>query len=95
MSKISLSARGEDCTLRIPGVCNWDTESTILAHLRRGWNCGTGMKPHDDDAVYACSACHDAIGDGSRRRLERLGLEGAVIDALLRTRLRRREMAGS
>lgn len=54
------SAKGEDCALRLD-CCNRDTETTILAHLRFfGW-AGIAQKPDDFLAVYACSACHDAI----------------------------------
>lgn len=54
------SARGQSCTLRL-ACCNHDPETTVLAHIRHfGW-AGTGQKPPDFLAVYACSACHDAF----------------------------------
>ena len=54
------SARGEDCTLRLD-CCNGNTETTVLAHIRAfGW-AGMAQKPPDFLAVYACSACHDAL----------------------------------
>jgi hypothetical protein len=56
MSKITKSARGEDCTLRIPGVCNFDPETTVFAHT----GSGTAKRNHDK-GCYACSDCHDAI----------------------------------
>ncbi|MEL6362379.1 MAG: nuclease domain-containing protein [Pseudomonadota bacterium] len=57
---IRKSAAGEECTLR-PPCCNWNTETTILAHLRFfGW-AGTGQKPHDFLAIYVCSSCHDNL----------------------------------
>ena len=60
-------ARGEACRLRIPGVCNRDPETTVLAHLRMfGW-AGTGEKPEDYLAVFACSACHDVLDRRSKR----------------------------
>ena len=31
--KIRNSARGQDCALRIPGVCNFNPETTVLAHV--------------------------------------------------------------
>ena len=36
MSKITESARGEECTVRLPGVCKWLPEHTILSHWPRG-----------------------------------------------------------
>jgi len=32
-SKIRASAKGEDCQVRVEGVCNFNPETTILAHL--------------------------------------------------------------
>lgn len=62
------SARGETCTLRLDG-CDGGTETTVLAHLRHfGW-AGTGHKPPDYLAVFACHRCHDAI-DGRSNHAE-------------------------
>lgn len=58
--KLRDSARGQDCTLRIPGVCNFDSATTVLAHLPCGHK-GIGMKGPDLLAVFACSACHDRL----------------------------------
>lgn len=33
MSKITQSAKGESCTVRIVGYCNGNNETTVLAHL--------------------------------------------------------------
>jgi len=63
--KVRDSARGQDCTVRLPGVCNWNPETTVLAHLPCGQK-GVGMKGFDTVAVYACSSCHDAIDDRNR-----------------------------
>jgi hypothetical protein len=71
VTKIRESARGENCLVRIPGVCNWDSATVVLAHLGGG---GYGMKSPDYLGAYCCSACHDAL-DGrvpseySRQRL--------------------------
>lgn len=58
--KLRDSARGQSCTLRLPGVCNFDPETTVLAHLPCGQK-GMGMKGPDMIAVFACSACHDRL----------------------------------
>ena len=44
--------------VRIPGICNGDAETTVLAHLNGG---GMGMKRPDTSAAWACSSCHDAV----------------------------------
>lgn len=59
------SARGETCTLRL-GCCNGDPSTVVLAHLRFFSWAGISQKPDDMLAVFACSACHDAIDRRSR-----------------------------
>jgi L-lactate utilization protein LutB len=58
--KMRDSARNEQCTVNLVGVCNYDPSTTILAHLPDESN-GMGKKADDLSACYACSACHDAI----------------------------------
>lgn len=57
--KIRNSARGQNCQVRIPSVCNHNSETVILAHVGKG--SGMGQKCDDIHATYACSACHDVI----------------------------------
>lgn len=59
MSKLRKSARGKDCTLRLP-CCNHDSETVVLAHLPSS-SRGMGMKSPDWWGVFCCSACHDAL----------------------------------
>jgi hypothetical protein len=79
MKNLRKAARDRECTLRIVGVCNYDTATTILAHIRRGNVGGMGLKPPDLCAVIACSSCHEAIGDGRRE------YDGYIVDAMCRT----------
>lgn len=60
-TKFRKSAMGEECTLQIPGVCNGNPETTVLAHTDVLDESGMGLKCGDDSAVYACSGCHDLI----------------------------------
>ena len=62
--KLRDSARGQECTLRMFGVCNFNPEITVLAHIACGQK-GMGLKSPDNMAVFACSACHDLL-DGRR-----------------------------
>lgn len=58
--KLRQSARGQQCTLQISGVCNHDPETTVLAHLPDE-SKGMGRKADDICACFACSACHDVL----------------------------------
>ena len=82
-TKLRASARGQDCTLRMPGVCNRNPETTVLAHLPCGQK-GMGMKSPDLMAVFACSACHDRL-DG-RTKGEEIDWQD-VLRALAETQL--------
>jgi hypothetical protein len=59
-NKLRDSAKGQDCTVRIYGKCNHNPETTVLCHLPCG-DKGMGIKSPDNMAVFACSACHDAL----------------------------------
>ncbi|KZZ72369.1 hypothetical protein A3765_28595 [Oleiphilus sp. HI0130] len=59
-NKIRASAKGEECTFQIVGVCNYNPETTVLCHLNFELS-GMGRKASDLSAAYGCSACHDAI----------------------------------
>ncbi len=64
-SRLTKSARGQECSLHIHPYCNGNNETTVLAHInseRKGW----GIKSPDHFAVFACSECHDVI-DGRRK----------------------------
>ena len=72
--------------VRIPGICNGDAETTVLAHLNGG---GMGMKRPDTSAAWACSSCHDAI-DGRRDIGREFGYKDCEIremflDGIIRT----------
>lgn len=61
------SARGEQCQVRLPGICANDPDATIWSHAR--WlDAGKGgsTKALDLAGTYACTAC-DAAYDGQRK----------------------------
>lgn len=58
--KIREAARGQDCTFNIAYVCNYDSSTTVLAHLPDESH-GMGKKADDISAAFCCSACHDVI----------------------------------
>jgi hypothetical protein len=60
--KIRASARGQDCTIQLPGCSPGpDNETVVLAHYQAPKHGSMGGKPHDSSAAYACSSCHDAL----------------------------------
>lgn len=64
---IRQSARGEDCTVRIPGVCSFDPAKTIWSHAPFGAaGKGRSIKSLDLCGAYCCTACDAAI-DGQRK----------------------------
>ena len=68
--KLRDSARGEECSFQIAGVCNGNPETTVLCHIPTKDTGGMGMKPDDaTNSAFGCSSCHDAI-DGRTDSLE-------------------------
>ena len=61
-TKITKSARGEDCTLLL-GNCS-GSETVVLCHI--GKNRGMAIKCGDHFAVYGCGNCHKII-DGQAK----------------------------
>ena len=61
MSRITESARDEDCQVRYVGVCTFDPAKTIWSHCRHGAaGKGKGIKAIDLAGAYACTACDAA-----------------------------------
>jgi uncharacterized CHY-type Zn-finger protein len=58
MSALRESARGADCMIRIPGICSFNNEETVLAHVN---GAGMGIKADDTEASFACYPCHCAV----------------------------------
>lgn len=58
--KFRASARGQECTFRIPGVCNYDPATTVLCHAPHP-DKGMGFKGPDSWAAHGCSSCHDCM----------------------------------
>jgi len=79
-SKITKSSRGQECKVRIPGICNHTPETVVAAHLNGG---GMGMKSPDYQIADACYACHMALDghtktDYTQDELRIMHLEGVI-----------------
>lgn len=90
--KFTKAARGRDCQVRIPGVCNGNPETTVLAHYRMAGTNGMGIKPNSLQGAWACSDCHDccdsrnsSIQGFTREQVRLMHAEGVfrTIDTLI------------
>jgi hypothetical protein len=81
-TKITKSAEGEECQVRIPGVCNFNSYTTIFAHLNGG---GMGMKRKSIFGAYCCSSCHDAVDFRVKVPVSRNELIIAHYEGVIRT----------
>ena len=79
-------AKGRGCMVRLPSICNFNSETVVLAHIRLQGVSGMGMKSPDLIGAWACSACHDEL-DGRTRKsgLTRDELRLAHYDGMVRT----------
>jgi hypothetical protein len=84
MSKIRKSAKGQDCLVRIPGVCNFNNETTVLAHISSGL---VARKSCDIHASYCCSSCHDVIDGRRNTEYTRSEIQTMFYDGMVRTQL--------
>jgi hypothetical protein len=83
-SKIRQSAKGEECQVRIPSLCNFNPETTIFAHLGGG---GMGTKSSDIHGSYCCSNCHDVIDGRVKTSYHQSELKWMFYDGMVRTQL--------
>lgn len=57
---ITRSAKGMDCEIRIPMVCNFDPATTVWCHANgSSAGKGNGMKSYSALGAYGCFACHN------------------------------------
>ena len=70
ISKVTKSAKGEDCRLMFYEICNQNPETTVFAHYRHlRLGAGLGLKP----SIWGCPACFccHSEADGRTRKLDR------------------------
>jgi hypothetical protein len=76
--KLRQAASGQRCTMNLPGICNYDPETTVFAHFRDE-TFGRGIKADDTSGAHLCSACHTALDTCSTGEAE-----GEVYKLMLR-----------
>ena len=78
-------ARGRDCQVRLQTVCNFNPETTVLAHYRLHGLSGMGMKSPDLFGAWACSDCHDCIDGRKRSVFSPAEIAQAHLEGVIRT----------
>jgi hypothetical protein len=58
--KITNAARGEGCTIQVPGYCNGNDETVVFCHFPDESH-GMGIKADDISGAFGCSGCHDFV----------------------------------
>lgn len=71
--------------VRLEGVCNHNSETVVLAHIRMPGISGMGLKADDLLGAWACSSCHDAIDRRSHMDLDRDYVRLALLEGMVRT----------
>lgn len=79
------AARGRECTIRVPGVCSFDPDTSVLTHYRLVGLCGTGIKPNDYVAAIGCNRCHDAVDGRIKTEFTREELKLMHAEGVFRT----------
>jgi hypothetical protein len=59
------TARGQPCTLTVPGICNHYPATTVWCHANTlSAGKGMGIKASDPAGCFGCSACHHWLDAG-------------------------------
>ena len=78
-------ARGQDCTIRLPDICCFDNDTTVLAHVRLGGISGMGYKAFDLLGAHACHKCHAVVDSPATYGVERDYARLAHLEGMVRT----------
>jgi hypothetical protein len=60
MNKLTKHAKGEDCTIRLHFVCNFNPETSVACHMP-GVRFGHGVAIKTGFFAIGCSSCHDVV----------------------------------
>ena len=84
--KILDYARGQECQIRLPGVCNENPETVVACHIRQyEFGAGIGIKPDDCCVAYCCSSCHDQLDGRTATKFKADWISGQFYKASIRT----------
>ena len=87
-NKYTKAAKGQECQIRIPHVCNNDPETVVLAHLD-DLQFQAGHKSLDIHGAFSCYACHNAVAglSGSTHSHTTEELKLMHLQAVIRTQM--------
>lgn len=78
-------AKGQLCTVRLQGICNFDPATTVAAHYSLTGVSGRGIKSPSSCVAWACSACHDVIDGRKYTNIPRDQLRLCHLEGVIRT----------
>ena len=81
-SKYTRSARGQECQVRLIGICNHNPETVVFAHLN---GAGMGIKHADIHGAFCCSACHDQLDGRANNLIDKDQLKLEFLEGVIRT----------
>ncbi|MDD4913305.1 MAG: DUF1364 family protein [Sideroxydans sp.] len=81
--KIREAARGRECQVRLPGICNHNNDTVVFAHVRL--NTGAGRKESDLFGAFACDACHSEVDRRTRHIASLDVVKAAFYEGVFRT----------
>lgn len=86
MTHISItdSARGQQCTIRLPDICSFNVETTVFAHYN-SIRLGSGRGIKSLFGAFCCDSCHSAIDGRTKTALSREYLRLAHADGVFET----------
>lgn len=85
MTDLRKHAKDEACMVRIPGICNGNRETTVLAHLRMAGITGGAQKAPDLLAAWCCSSCHDYVDGRTGPAVSSDLRQVALLEGIMRT----------
>ncbi len=80
---IRQSAKGQRCTLNLPGICSYKSETVVLCHVHDE-TFGKSRKADDISGFFGCHLCHSAY-DLHRTGLSESDELRSVMRAMQRT----------
>lgn len=88
MNSLTKHARGEDCTIRLPQVCNHNPETVVACHIP-GVRFGHGVAIKTGFFAFGCSSCHDVTdGRAKAAHLTREEIRIAHLEGVLETQMK-------